>query len=90
MGGYVWLVWYNHDGEHRRWHGISTVILFVAATLLNIALCIRLHFYLHPRQQFHWLWVALLATLQLASVIAFFLTYVFLQSQPNTIVAGDC
>ena len=27
-GGYVWLVWYNHEGAHRRWHGISTAIDF--------------------------------------------------------------
>lgn len=38
VGGYFWLVNYDHTGPNRRRHGVATGILFMSATVLNLIL----------------------------------------------------
>jgi len=81
-GSYFWLVFYNHTGAHRQWHGISTGTLFICATILNIILC-----YVYGKYERHkdeanrryWkiITVNVIVILQFCSVIAFLLAFYF-------------
>lgn len=90
VGGYLWLINYNHTGPHRRWHGISTAILFLCATILNIILCVKFFWYHHHKFPDHnpfkyvlWWTVTLISFLQGLSVILFLFAFMFQSENAN-------
>ena len=82
VGGFFWLVFYNHTGPHRRWHGASTLILFLSATTLNIILCVVYYRYEARKDEgdsktWKILVVNIIVFLQFCSVIAFFIAFLY-------------
>ena len=45
VGGFFWLIAFNHTGPNRNWHGTSTGILFISASFLNIIVWVKLFNY---------------------------------------------
>ena len=70
VGGYFWLVYYDHTGPYRLRHGVATGILFMCATVLNIILWYRLYRHENKFDQSTGL-VLVLVVAQVISVLVF-------------------